>query len=75
MRGRGVVRMCMLLGWGRAQHRPRLSPPPPPPPPPPPTPLFASIGRMVWRDVGPTAVGFRLLMKVCAAKAEGVGHS
>ena len=27
--------------------------------------VFASIGRVVWRDVGPTAVCFRLLMKVC----------
>ena len=26
--------------------------------------VFASIGRVVWRDIGPTAVGFRLLMKV-----------
>lgn len=26
--------------------------------------VFASIGRLVWRDVGPTALGFRLLMKV-----------
>ncbi|KAL6769693.1 hypothetical protein ACKKBG_A32010 [Auxenochlorella protothecoides x Auxenochlorella symbiontica] len=26
--------------------------------------IFASIGRLVWRDVGPTAIGFRLLMKV-----------
>eukprot|EP00887_Chlorella_sp_A99_P000214 scaffold13.g214.t1 len=26
--------------------------------------VFASIGRMVWRDVGATAVAFRLLMKV-----------
>ena len=26
--------------------------------------VFASIGRMVWRDVGFTAIGFRLLMKV-----------
>ena len=26
--------------------------------------VFASIGRVVWRDVGPTAVCFRLLMKV-----------
>lgn len=26
--------------------------------------VFGSIGRLVWRDVGPTAVGFRLLMKV-----------
>jgi hypothetical protein len=26
--------------------------------------VFASIGRMVWRDVGPTAICFRLLMKV-----------
>ena len=29
------------------------------------TAVFASIGRMVWRDVGPTAICFRLLMKVC----------
>lgn len=28
------------------------------------TAVFASIGRVVWRDVGPTAVCFRLLMKV-----------
>ena len=26
--------------------------------------VFASIGRTVWRDVGPTAVLFRLLMKL-----------
>lgn len=26
--------------------------------------VFASIGRMVWRDVGPTAICFRLLMKL-----------
>jgi short-subunit dehydrogenase len=26
--------------------------------------VFASIGRVVWRDVGPTAVGFRVLMKI-----------
>lgn len=26
--------------------------------------VFGSVGRLVWRDVGPTAVGFRLLMKV-----------
>ena len=26
--------------------------------------VFASIGRLVWRDVGPTAVAFRLLMKL-----------
>jgi hypothetical protein len=27
--------------------------------------VFASIGRVVWRDVGPTAICIRLLMKVC----------
>jgi short-subunit dehydrogenase len=27
-------------------------------------PVLASIGRTVWRDIGPTAVGFRLLMRV-----------
>ena len=26
--------------------------------------IFASIGKVIWRDIGPTAVGFRLLMKV-----------
>jgi short-subunit dehydrogenase len=26
--------------------------------------VFASIGRLAWRDIGPTALGFRLLMKV-----------
>lgn len=26
--------------------------------------VFGSIGRLVWRDVGPTALGFRMLMKV-----------
>lgn len=26
--------------------------------------VFASIGRVVWRDVGPTAICFRLLMKI-----------
>ncbi|KAK2077794.1 hypothetical protein QBZ16_004642 [Prototheca wickerhamii] len=26
--------------------------------------VFGSVGRLVWRDVGPTAVGFRLLMKL-----------
>ena len=26
--------------------------------------IFASIGRLVWRDIGPTAVAFRLLMKI-----------
>lgn len=26
--------------------------------------VFASIGRLVWRDIGATALGFRLLMKV-----------
>lgn len=26
--------------------------------------VFGSIGRLVWRDVGPIAVGFRMLMKV-----------
>jgi len=26
--------------------------------------IFASIGRLTWRDIGPTAIGFRLLMKV-----------
>lgn len=26
--------------------------------------VFGSIGRAVWRDLGPTAVGFRLMMKV-----------
>ncbi|GAB4820016.1 hypothetical protein N2152v2_007062 [Parachlorella kessleri] len=26
--------------------------------------VFASIGRLVWRDVGPTAICFRLLMKI-----------
>ncbi|KAI7845749.1 hypothetical protein COHA_000664 [Chlorella ohadii] len=26
--------------------------------------VFASIGRVVWRDVGPTAICFRLLMKL-----------
>lgn len=25
--------------------------------------VFASIGRTVWRDIGATAVGFRLMMK------------
>jgi hypothetical protein len=29
-----------------------------------PTLVFSSIGRTVWRDLGPTAVGFRLLMKL-----------
>lgn len=29
--------------------------------------MFASIGRVVWRDVGPTAVCFRLLMKARAS--------
>jgi hypothetical protein len=28
--------------------------------------VFASIGRTVFRDIGPTALGFRLVMKVCA---------
>ena len=27
--------------------------------------VFASIGRTVWRDIGATAVGFRLMMKAC----------
>lgn len=35
------------------------------PPSAPPAAVFASIGRVVWRDVGPTAICFRLLMKVC----------
>lgn len=26
--------------------------------------VFASIGRTVWRDVGPTALGFRTIMKI-----------
>ena len=26
--------------------------------------VFASIGRTVWRDIGPTAISFRVLMKV-----------
>jgi short-subunit dehydrogenase len=26
--------------------------------------IFSSIGRLVWRDIGPTAIGFRMLMKV-----------
>lgn len=26
--------------------------------------VFGSIGRTVWRDLGPTAIGFRLLMKL-----------
>ena len=26
--------------------------------------VFGSIGRLVWRDIGPTAIGFRLLMKL-----------
>lgn len=26
--------------------------------------IFSSIGRLVWRDIGPTAIGFRLLMKL-----------
>ncbi len=26
--------------------------------------IFAAIGKVIWRDIGPTAVGFRLLMKV-----------
>lgn len=26
--------------------------------------IFSSIGRLIWRDIGPTAIGFRLLMKV-----------
>lgn len=26
--------------------------------------VFASIGRLTWRDIGPTAIGFRLLMKI-----------
>lgn len=26
--------------------------------------VFASVGNTVWRDIGPTAIAFRLLMKV-----------
>ena len=26
--------------------------------------VFAAIGRTVWQDIGATAVGFRLMMKV-----------
>ena len=26
--------------------------------------IFGSLGRTIWRDLGPDAVGFRLLMKV-----------
>lgn len=26
--------------------------------------IFSSIGRLIWRDIGPTAIGFRVLMKV-----------
>lgn len=26
--------------------------------------IFASIGRLIWRDIGPTAIAFRLLMKI-----------
>lgn len=37
--------------------------------PPPASAVFASIGRVVWRDVGPTAICFRLLMKVGGARA------
>lgn len=29
--------------------------------------VFASIGNTVWRDIGPTAICFRLLMKVSYA--------
>lgn len=41
--------------------------------------VFASIGRLVWRDIGATALGFRLLMKVVdynlmAAATAAFGH-
>lgn len=26
--------------------------------------IFASIGRTIWKDVGPVAIGFRLLEKI-----------
>lgn len=26
--------------------------------------IFASIGRVIWRDIGPTAIAFRVLLKV-----------
>lgn len=26
--------------------------------------IFSSIGHLIWRDIGPTAIGFRVLMKV-----------
>lgn len=26
--------------------------------------VFASIGRTIWRDIGPTAIAFRIMMKV-----------
>ena len=26
--------------------------------------VFASIGRTIWRDIGPTAISFRMLMKI-----------
>lgn len=29
--------------------------------------VFASIGRTVWRDIGPTALAFRTVVKVGAA--------
>ena len=27
--------------------------------------VFASVGRTIWRDIGPTALSFRFMMKVC----------
>lgn len=26
--------------------------------------VFASVGRTIWRDIGPTALSFRVMMKV-----------
>lgn len=34
--------------------------------------VFASIGRVVWRDVGPTAIAFRLLLKVSKRSGQRV---
>lgn len=33
--------------------------------------IFASVGRLVWRDIGPTALGFRLLLKARGAGGGG----
>lgn len=36
--------------------------------------VFASIGRTVFRDIGPTALGFRLVMKVGGSPAHAQEH-